>query len=128
MVKLRCPEPNPRFLLGILNSKLTRALWLDRFFDQRRTFPKIKGTYLKQLPIRKIDFSDPAEKSVHDQIVQHVDQMLELHQRLDAARTPPEKASVERQIAAADLQIDRLVYDLYGLTEDEIKIVAGTGK
>jgi len=32
---------------------------------------------------------------------------------------------VERQIAATDSQIDRLVYDLYGLTEDEIKIVEG---
>jgi hypothetical protein len=30
---------------------------------------------------------------------------------------------MQRQIAAADRQIDRLVYELYGLTEDEIKIV-----
>ena len=49
--------------------------------------------------------------------------MQELHQRLSAARTPPEKTSIARQIAATDAQIDRLVYDLYGLTEDEIKIV-----
>jgi hypothetical protein len=30
---------------------------------------------------------------------------------------------IDRQIAATDGQIDRLVYELYGLTEDEIKIV-----
>lgn len=36
--------------------------------------------------------------------------------------------SLERQIAATDTQIDRLVYDIYGLTEDEIKIVEGTDK
>ena len=29
----------------------------------------------------------------------------------------------DRQIDATDGQIDRLVYELYGLTEDEIKIV-----
>lgn len=29
----------------------------------------------------------------------------------------------ERDIAARDRQIDRLVYDLYGLTEEEIAIV-----
>ena len=45
-----------------------------------------------------------------------------------AARTPPEKTSLERQIAATDAQIDRLVYDLYGLTADEIKIVEGGEK
>ena len=42
-----------------------------------------------------------------------------------AARTPQEKTSLERQIAATDTQIDRLVYDLYGLAEEEIKIVEG---
>jgi hypothetical protein len=30
---------------------------------------------------------------------------------------------LQRQIDATDRQIDRLVYDLYGLTEDEVKIV-----
>jgi hypothetical protein len=30
---------------------------------------------------------------------------------------------IQRQIDATDRQIDKLVYELYGLTEDEIKIV-----
>jgi hypothetical protein len=59
-------------------------------------------------------------------MVKLVEQMLELHKRLSAAKAPPEKTSLERQIAATDTQIDRLVYDLYALTEDEIKIVEGT--
>ena len=42
-----------------------------------------------------------------------------------AARTLQEQTALTRQIAAADAQIDRLVYDPYGLTEDEIKIVKG---
>jgi hypothetical protein len=36
---------------------------------------------------------------------------------------PQERTALEPQIAASDAQIDRLVYDLYSLTEDEIKIV-----
>ena len=40
-----------------------------------------------------------------------------------AARTPPQKTSLERQIDPADAQIDRAVHDLHGLTEEEIKIV-----
>ena len=55
-----------------------------------------------------------------------VQQILELYNRLSAVRTPSEKTSFERQIAATDTQIDCLVHDLYGLTEDEIKIVQGT--
>ncbi len=50
--------------------------------------------------------------------------------RQNLLSTPPlfaaqARAAPERQIAATDTQIDRLVYDLYGLTEDEIKVVEG---
>ena len=37
--------------------------------------------------------------------------------------TPQEKESLQREIESADGRIDRLVYDLYGLSEDEIRIV-----
>jgi len=127
MVNLRAVRLNPLYVLGVLNSKLIRALWLDRFYDQRRTFPKIKGTYLKRLPIRVLDLSKPADESRHERMVQSVGQMLEMNQRLPTVRTPQEKTALERQIAAADAQIDRLVYDLYGLTGEEIQIVEGAG-
>ncbi len=42
---------------------------------------------------------------------------------LASAKTPNEKEALGRQIAATDAQIDQLVYELYGLTDDEIKIV-----
>ena len=49
--------------------------------------------------------------------------MLALHKQLAAAKTPHEKTAFQAQIAATDRQIDRLVYELYGLTEKEIRIV-----
>jgi hypothetical protein len=49
--------------------------------------------------------------------------MLRLHRDLSGAKTPNEKETLQRQIAATDEQIDQLVYELYGLTADEIKIV-----
>ena len=36
-----------------------------------------------------------------------------------------DKELYERQITIVDAQIDRLVYDLYGLTEKEVKVVEG---
>ena len=39
--------------------------------------------------------------------------------------TPQEKEMLKREIAATDRQIDALVYELYGLTEEEIRIVEG---
>jgi hypothetical protein len=51
--------------------------------------------------------------------------MLELHKAKSAANTESAREAIQRQIAATDGQIDELVYQLYGLTEEEIKIVEG---
>ena len=51
--------------------------------------------------------------------------MLALHKSLASAKTPQEKESVQRQIESTDRAIDKLVYELYGLSEDEVKIVEG---
>jgi len=44
---------------------------------------------------------------------------------LFSSRTDHEKTALQRQIDATDQQIDQLVYELYGLTEEEIKLVEG---
>ena len=60
---------------------------------------------------------------MHDKLVSLVERMLELHKR--SPRTPQEQEMVKREIESTDRRIDRLVYELYGLTEDEIGIVEG---
>jgi hypothetical protein len=52
-----------------------------------------------------------------------VDRMLDLHKQLAAAKAEHERTMLQRQIEATDRQIDALVYELYGLTEEEIGIV-----
>ena len=54
-----------------------------------------------------------------------VEQMLSLNKQLSAAKTDHEKTFVQRQIDATDTQIDRLVYELYELSAEEIRIVEG---
>ena len=56
-------------------------------------------------------------------MVEMVEGMLQLHAGLAAAKTPDEKKALQRQSDATDNQIDQLVYELYGLTDDEITIV-----
>ena len=63
------------------------------------------------------------DKSRHDRMVAPVENMLTLHKQLASAKSEAQTTVLQRQIAATDAEIDRLVYDLYGLTDDEIKIV-----
>jgi Tfp pilus assembly PilM family ATPase len=61
----------------------------------------------------------------HDKMVTLVERMLALHSKLAAATIPADKELYQRQVAATDRQIDALVYELYGLTEEEIGVVEG---
>jgi len=71
------------------------------------------------------------DKVQHDKMVSLVERMLELHKQSAVVRSPLDKERVGREIESTDRAIDRLVYELshkgmiYGLSEDEIKIVEG---
>ena len=65
------------------------------------------------------------EKAQHDKLVSLVDNTLKLQKKYHKARMEQDKEVYERQIKIVDAQIDGLVYDWYGLTEEEIKVVVG---
>ena len=111
-------------LLGILNSKLGWFM-ISNYCTQIQSGYQLIFNYLGKIPIRTIDFSDPADVTRHDRMVSLVDQMLSLNKQLQEARTPHEQTALQRQIEATDRQINALVNELYGLTEEEIRIVNG---
>ena len=117
-----------RYLLGVLNSRLFVHIYRLLALESNRVLAQVKPTLLAQLPIRAIGPSDKEDKTRHDQIVQLVGQILQLHQQRAAVRTPQERTDFDRQIAATDSQIDHLVYDLYGLTEEDVKAVEGASR
>jgi len=57
-----------------------------------------------------------------------VERVLDLHKKLAAEQAPHVKTVLQHQIEATDKQIDALVYELYGLTDEEIAVVEGTGR
>jgi hypothetical protein len=59
----------------------------------------------------------------NDRMVTLVTQMLDLNKKMQDARLDQEKTLLSRQIETADAAIDKLVYELYGLTEEEIKLI-----
>jgi hypothetical protein len=84
--------------------------------------------FLERLPIHSIDFSNPKEKATYDHIVQLVESILNLHKRLSASVSSARSDSALRQINFNIREIDRLIYALYGLTENEIEVVEGENK
>jgi len=116
-----------KYLLGILNSSLITFIYKHISSSYRGGYLRFIHQYLALLPIIAPNTSNSSEVEYNDRMVALVNQMLSLHKLLPKARTPHEQTALERQIEAADRQIDALVYELYGLTEEEIAIVEGRG-
>jgi type I restriction-modification system DNA methylase subunit len=117
------------YLLGLLNSRFG-AFYFKRVCagleGTSATYLRFFGQYLEGFPVRRIDFSSPAEEARHDKMVSLVERMLELHRRRQAAESDGERELLQRQIDSTDGEIDALVYELYGLSEEEIRIVEGS--
>jgi len=114
----RSPQADVTFALGVLNSRLVSWLYVNTsMVAQKDDFPQVHISALSALPIPNFDTTR------HDRMVKLVEQMLELHKRLHAAASASDRELCQRQIDATDREIDKLVYELYGLTEAEIKIV-----
>ena len=77
-----------------------------------------------ELPFPKIDIArNHVDANLHDKMVSQVENMLRLKYSFAAAKTSIDKQMVQHQIETTDEQIDMLVYELYELTEEEIRIV-----
>jgi hypothetical protein len=112
------------YLLGLLNSRLLR--WYFPFVSApfRGGWMSANRQFLAQLPIRSIDLGDPKEKKFHDDLVELVNVMLDLTKKVQTAKGS-EKEQIQRQVEKTDREIDEMVYNLYGITKVERKIIEG---
>jgi Eco57I restriction-modification methylase/TaqI-like C-terminal specificity domain/N-6 DNA Methylase len=110
------------YLLGVLNSKLGWFL-ISHYCTQIQNGYQLIFQYLVRIPIKRLDFQNPAEKAKHDRIVLLVTQILDLNKRLATALDSHSKTVLKRQMEAIDEEIDKVVYEVYNLTPEEIEIV-----
>ncbi len=86
--------------------------------------PKFVGApYSQAAPVF---LPDKSQKSLHDEIVQLVETMLQLQQQKQTITLPQQQAQLEQRIAHTDAAINKKVYTLYGLSEEEVRVVEAT--
>ncbi|MBO5615993.1 MAG: Eco57I restriction-modification methylase domain-containing protein [Prevotella sp.] len=99
---------NPYYILGLLNSKYTSYYLMNKFRDKHLAggYLAINKSTIEQLPFKI------AEDESQTIIINNVKTILKA-----------KSANLSADTTALESEIDRLVYQLYGLTEEEIKIV-----
>ncbi len=108
-----------KYLVAILNSKLCDYFIHSIASTKSGGYYEYKPMYISQIPIAN------GNKDLKNKLVSLVDRMLSQNKELPQAKTPQSRTQLERQIANTDTEIDRQVYALYGLTEEEIGVVEG---
>lgn len=106
-----------RYPLGILLSGIGAWYLTTKHAIYDTLYPWYTKAQLGQFPIRI------AEAAQRNRLIELVQRMLDLHKLFAAAKTSTDKTAIQRQIDATDRQIDRLVYEVYDLTDDEIRVV-----
>ena len=108
---------SPKFILGLLNSRLLDWYWKRVSTPLRGGFYRYFTQFIEQLPIRPIDFVEAAERAEHDDLVALVERILSAKRANPSADT----AALEREMEAR-------VYRLDALTPDEIQLVEEAAK
>jgi TaqI-like C-terminal specificity domain len=122
-------ELDLRYLLAIINSKF--ATWYVRLIAFGLTegaFTKIRTNQFGRLPINIVAHSEPVRRRIYDRLVTSVDKILALTPSTRTAKTDAERTALQNAIRKTDRDIDHLVYQLYGLTPEEIALVEGTAE
>ncbi|HEC93578.1 MAG TPA: hypothetical protein ENI51_11465 [Candidatus Atribacteria bacterium] len=112
---------NQLYILGLINSKLMTKYFHILLSGGLHIYPND----IKSLPIRTIDFNNPSDVKMHDEMVRLVERMMDLKRRYHETDDERLRTQLDHAINATDSAIDALVYRLYGLTDEEIRIVEG---
>lgn len=113
-------EYNLKYILGIINSRLISHWFVDTFDKfQRKIFPQFKVNELERFPIF------PADKKQQKDIIDLVDKILVLNKQLQSIKDDEKSEKIKKEIELVNNKIDEKVYDLYGVSKEEIKIIEG---
>jgi hypothetical protein len=120
-----------QYILALLNSGLMQHIFeISHPQMIGKVFSEIKVIYVKNLPIRLIDFDNPSDVKMHDKIVELVDQILRYCKELADQKNPEGRKHTKVQIEAINRQVDHLVNRIYGLDAEDVKVMepVGVGK
>jgi type I restriction-modification system DNA methylase subunit len=108
-----------RYILALINSKLLNWYYSTNFSNKSELTVNVSKTFLEQLPIKIVP------ESQQQPLIKLVDKILSLNKHLNEIgdKRTDERTRVEEEIKKTDAEIDELVYKIYGLTEEEKKII-----
>ena len=98
-----------KYLVALLNSKLINYYYVNKFTNKSTLTVNISKTFLEQIPIKK---------ELVNKIITFKKRIISLE-----GKSTDEKSNTEKEIQKLDNEINEEVYKIYGITEEEKKII-----
>jgi len=107
-----------KYLLAIINSKMIEYFWKIMFADFKNSFPQVSIFSLNSIPIK-----ENPDNNIFKEIIINIDRLLQLNEEKAETKLQTKINQLQSKIDYCEGRINEIVYQLYGLTEEEIKIV-----
>ena len=107
-----------KYLLGIINSKLIEYYWKIMYGDFKASFPQVTIFSLSSIPIK-----EKPKEEIYKRIVENVDLLLLLNEEKQGVKLQTKIDQLQHRIEHSEDRINQLVYELYELSEADIKII-----
>ncbi len=114
-----------KYLLGLLNSNLNYYLFEKNLPKLRGGFYEPSYVFFKHFPIKKIDSKNINEFEQKKIIEKLVEQLLQLNEEKANTKLETKLNQLQSKIDYCEEKINTIVYQLYELTNEEIKIIEG---
>ncbi|TVL44587.1 Eco57I restriction-modification methylase domain-containing protein [Brachyspira hyodysenteriae] len=116
---------NEMYFYAILNSKIFWFFVSNTSTALRGNAYRLTPEFISPFKFPNLDLNNKQDKEMHDKMVALVDSIIALNKKLAVEKNPNAVTMINRQINAVDKQIDALVYKLYNLSDEEIRIIEG---
>lgn len=111
------------YLLGLLNSALLNYYYFTFLKSTKKTFSEIQARQLARVPIVIPKEGATEELRLAKKVRKYASNMIDCQKQFFVAKTPDERARLQRRFRTLDRQIDALVIGLYRLSESDIQVV-----
>lgn len=109
-----------KYFTALINSNLFQFVYINKLVTNKDSTPQLKKIDLDKFPVFVCDKSN---KPKHDEIVKNVDLLLQLNQELQNTTLANRIEQLKNRIEYTEDKINQIIYELYDLTNEEIKLI-----
>ncbi|MDZ4808145.1 MAG: N-6 DNA methylase [Bacteroidota bacterium] len=111
------------YILAIIDSNVIKYFWVKNHFDEKDTYPKIKKEAILSIPLVQLKIQN--QKAIRSGIIKQANTLIQLYKDSHITSKGADNRTQHR-IDYLKEEINKKVYELYGLSKKEINIIEKT--